>query len=119
MVFQTIEKHYQFATTLTEPANPVKTLNDTINESLDSNLINNRNKEEKTGDSNNSNVKSETKTGNSKTNYVYDESICSICNLHNLEATCDLPKEELNHLLSFILERIKSWVMINAQYCYY
>ncbi|KAK9739784.1 Bromodomain [Popillia japonica] len=48
-----------------------------------------------------------------KTNFVYDETICNICNLHRLEEVCALGKEELNHLLGFIMSRIRSWLPSN------
>lgn len=44
--------------------------------------------------------------------FVYDESICSICNLAKFDIECGMDKEEMNHLLGFLLLRIKSWVSI-------
>lgn len=41
---------------------------------------------------------------------IYDESLCSVCNLSKSSMDCNLDKEELNHLLTFILTRIRSWV---------
>lgn len=41
---------------------------------------------------------------------IYDESLCSVCNLSQSSMDCELSKEELNHLLTFILARIRSWV---------
>lgn len=60
----------------------------------------------------------ETKTKaavNDINSFMYDESLCSLCNLTNFDIECGLNKEELNHLLSFILFRIKSWVCILSQ----
>lgn len=41
---------------------------------------------------------------------IYDESLCSLCNLAKIDLNCPLNKDELNHLMSFILTRIRSWV---------
>lgn len=41
---------------------------------------------------------------------IYDEGLCSVCNLSKSSMDCELSKEELNHLLTFILARIRSWV---------
>lgn len=46
---------------------------------------------------------------------IYDESLCSVCNLSKLSMDCDLEKQELNHLLMFILNRIRSWVRTALQ----
>lgn len=47
---------------------------------------------------------------NDVNSFIYDEALCSLCNLTNFDIECGLNKDELNHLLSFILSRIKSWV---------
>lgn len=41
---------------------------------------------------------------------IYNESLCSLCNLAKIDLNCGLNKDELNHLMSFILTRIRSWV---------
>ncbi|KRT79504.1 hypothetical protein AMK59_6388 [Oryctes borbonicus] len=66
-------------------------------------------------DSENNSLNQEIKADdtNIKTNFIYDESICSICNLHRLDEKSDLTKEELNHLLGFIMDRIRSWLPSN------
>lgn len=48
----------------------------------------------------------------SKKNFVYDESLCSICNLVQFDIECGMEKDEMNHLLGFLLMRIKSWVSL-------
>lgn len=45
-----------------------------------------------------------------RNSFVYDESLCYICNLKEFDIECGMDKEELNHLLGFLLLRIKSWV---------
>lgn len=52
----------------------------------------------------------EPKTVNNINDFTYDESLCSLCNLAKFDIECGLSKAELNHLLGFILSRIKSWV---------
>lgn len=42
--------------------------------------------------------------------YIYDESLCSICNMNKCDPGSGLDIDEFNYLLSFILTRIKSWV---------
>lgn len=48
----------------------------------------------------------------SKFSFIYDESLCSLCNLNKYDIECDLSREELNHLLGFLLIRIRSWVRV-------
>lgn len=45
---------------------------------------------------------------------VYDDQLCSICNVEKFDTNLELEVDELNHLLSFILARIRSWV---SAYC--
>lgn len=42
--------------------------------------------------------------------FLYDEEMCSLCNLERVGIDCGIGKEELNHLLTFVLNRIKTWV---------
>lgn len=49
-------------------------------------------------------------TRNEYDNFIYDEYLCSFCNLAKIDINCGLNKEEINYLLYFILHRIKSWV---------
>lgn len=41
---------------------------------------------------------------------IYNDKFCSLCNITKYDTNLGLEKEELNHLLSFIFERIRSWV---------
>lgn len=50
-------------------------------------------------------------------NFLYDESLCSVCNLEKFNIECGMDKEELNHLLGFLLLRIKSWVSYLFLWC--
>lgn len=43
-------------------------------------------------------------------NYIYDETLCCICNIANIDTEYDLDKSEMNYLLKFVLHRIRSWV---------
>ncbi|KAF7270039.1 zinc finger MYND domain-containing protein 11 [Rhynchophorus ferrugineus] len=43
------------------------------------------------------------------TNNTYDEGLCSICNIINIDE-CDLDKSEMNYLLKFVLQRIRAWL---------
>lgn len=43
-------------------------------------------------------------------NYQYDETLCCICNIANIDTEYDLEKSEMNYLLKFVLHRIRSWV---------
>lgn len=82
-------------------------LNETIPESNEN--INNNLKEET--DMQKLNIPLE-EAANDKPNDddVYDENRCNVCNMSQFDTSLDLEKDELNHLLSFILERIRSWV---------
>lgn len=40
----------------------------------------------------------------------YDETLCSICNIAKLETGGRIEQDELNYLLIFVHNRIKSWV---------
>lgn len=42
-------------------------------------------------------------------NYVYNENLCSICNIINIDQ-CDLEKAEVNYLLRFVLHRVRAWL---------
>lgn len=42
-------------------------------------------------------------------NYVYDEALCSVCNMAAID-DCELDKAEMNYLLKFVLHRIRSWL---------
>ncbi|XP_017771081.1 PREDICTED: zinc finger MYND domain-containing protein 11 [Nicrophorus vespilloides] len=46
----------------------------------------------------------------SSADYIYDETLCSHCNLEASDPGSGLDKEEFNYLLNFIHLRIKSWV---------
>lgn len=41
---------------------------------------------------------------------VYDDKLCCICNMANVNNDFDLHKTEINYLLKFVLHRIQSWV---------
>ncbi|CAH0558220.1 unnamed protein product [Brassicogethes aeneus] len=45
-----------------------------------------------------------------KENYVYNEELCSVCNIKNVDTGCDLETTEMNYLLKFVLDRIRSWL---------
>ena len=49
-------------------------------------------------------------SGTFQTDDIYDARECTICNWKKYDVDCSLSKEELNHLLQFTLDRIKSWV---------
>lgn len=121
-VFQCVVRQNQIAyvSTANDSVVNISIVNDSTNESTsNSNIVSDEDKESsKIDESMNNNMKLEleTKIGDDgvRSDFVYDETICSICNLHRLEETCELTKEELNHLLSFILHRIRSWVILSC-----
>lgn len=90
-----------------EESNATERLSETIPENTES--INNNLKEE-TDIQKHNNPPAEDANDNLEDHFVYDENLCSICNMSQFDTSLDLEKEELNHLLSFILERIRSWV---------
>ncbi|KAL3283562.1 hypothetical protein HHI36_006701 [Cryptolaemus montrouzieri] len=52
---------------------------------------------------------------NSNFNSIYDNDLCSICNLANLK-DFSLEKSEMNYLLGFVLQRIGSWLPTNITF---
>lgn len=46
----------------------------------------------------------------SEENFIYNESMCSICNLYSLNLEVDVNLTELNLLVEYIWNRIGSWV---------
>lgn len=41
---------------------------------------------------------------------IYDETLCSICNMCNTDPDLQLDRDELNHLLNFVHNRVRTWV---------
>ncbi|XP_063903277.1 zinc finger MYND domain-containing protein 11 isoform X2 [Zophobas morio] len=46
----------------------------------------------------------------SQSTEMYDETLCSMCNISQLHDNCKLEKPELNYLLKFVIHRIQSWL---------
>ncbi|GJQ70483.1 hypothetical protein Trydic_g22895 [Trypoxylus dichotomus] len=116
-VFQCVEQ-YKLAniSSMHDSALNTNVVNSVLNESkLTSDLSNDENTEVLAQDTENNSLKQEIEAEDIdiKRNFIYDETICSICNLHRLEEKSDLTKEELNHLLGFIMDRIRSWLPSN------
>ncbi|XP_050307136.1 zinc finger MYND domain-containing protein 11 isoform X2 [Anthonomus grandis grandis] len=41
--------------------------------------------------------------------YTFDETLCTVCNIVNIDG-CDLEQAEMNYLLKFVLHRIRAWL---------
>lgn len=95
----------------------------TTNETNDSIETDVKNEIENNGDEKNERLTTENDNNNKSENNdtdesvnkivldeIYNDKLCSLCNMSKYDTNLGLEKEELNHLLSFILERIRSWV---------
>nr|CAI5837498.1 unnamed protein product [Callosobruchus analis] len=54
--------------------------------------------------------------GEDKSMVQYDESLCFLCNLSNVDFSCGMNREELNYMLRFVLHRIRAWVSTALQF---
>nr|CAH7754918.1 unnamed protein product [Callosobruchus chinensis] len=52
----------------------------------------------------------ESLAGEDKTTVQYDENLCFLCNLSNVDFSCGMNREELNYMLRFVLHRIRAWM---------
>nr|CAH7754920.1 unnamed protein product [Callosobruchus chinensis] len=52
----------------------------------------------------------ESLAGEDKTTVQYDENLCFLCNLSNVDFSCGMNREELNYMLRFVLHRIRAWL---------
>ncbi|CAG9853703.1 unnamed protein product [Phyllotreta striolata] len=47
-----------------------------------------------------------------KKRLLFDEKLCSICNIKRVDTTEDMDKSDINYLLKFVLRRIRAWLPI-------
>nr|XP_023015478.1 zinc finger MYND domain-containing protein 11-like [Leptinotarsa decemlineata] len=45
-----------------------------------------------------------------RSNIIFDEELCAICNIYRIDNSCEMSKTEINYLLKFVLNRIRAWL---------